>query len=433
MMVLSLTWVLMLFVLALAVSFVCSGSETGFISANPIRVRTLAEERQFGARALRRLLERREQTLATVLIGNNLALVLATMTGLSLLERVLVRAGWPATEADRTAGLLTPLLLTPIILFGCEILPKSIFRARPIRMTRFVAPFLVGVEVIAAPVSAAFGRLTRALVRAVSGREAEPHSLVTREEMRRLFAQGVKSGSIEADEREMIQGIIDLGQTIASEVMIPRMQLRMARKTATCGELYDLISQEGHSRVPIYEERVDNVIGVVHVRDLLGGAYEQSAPITPVIRPVLHVPDSMPLDEVFRKLRGEQRTVAMVVDEHGGTAGMVTLEDVLEEIVGEIRDEYDEDETPSYRRLQDESWLVAGNLPIHEAQEALHLDIPDTGVVETIGGFLIHRLGRIPKTGETIHVGRMHFQVVAATHRAIERVRIRIHEPADEE
>ncbi len=410
---------------SLAASFLFSGSETGLISINPLRLRHLVEEGQRGTRLLARLLDHREQTLVAVLIGNNLALVLATVASVSLLERGLMRMDWAGGQPQRLAQLLTPFLLTPVILFGCEILPKSLFRMRPIRLTRYMAPLLAGFRFLSAPVGHVLVVATRAIVRGVAGADAETQPLVSREELLRLFAQGEAGGSLEADEHDMIQGIIDLGYRSAGEVMLPRPQVKMAKATATCGELYDVIEREGHSRIPIYADHVDTVVGMVYARDLLGGAYEESVPITDIIRPVLHVPDSMRLDDLLREMRMKQRTVVIVVDEHGGMAGLLTLEDLIEEIVGEIHDEYDGEQAPEFRRLPDGSYLIAATMNLDKANAELQLALPDPGVVETVGGFLVHLQGRIPAVGETIVTPQVQFTVVAATERAVQRVRVR--------
>lgn len=423
--VLSVGALLALLCVSLVASFVFSGSETGLISINPLRLRHAVEAGNRGARLLSRLVDRREQTMVAVLIGNNLALVVATVASVTLLERGLLQVAWLAPRADRVAQFLTPLVLTPIILFGCEILPKSIFRVRPIALTRLTAPILEGFRWVSAPVGFLVTRLMRVIVRGMTGDPGEDGPLVSREELIRLFALGEAGGSLEADEHEMIQGIIDLGHRSANAVMVPRTQVKMAKNTATCAELYDMIEQEGHSRIPVYADRVDTVVGMIYARDLLAGQYEESAPITDIIRPVLHVPESMRLDDLLREMRTQHRSVVIVVDEHGGMAGILTLEDVIEEIVGEIRDEYDADEAPEFRRLPDGSYLVAATMSLEDVNDELQLRLPDTGVVETLGGFLVHLQGRIPRAGEMIVAAGVQFHVVAATDRAVQRVRVR--------
>lgn len=424
-MALSGLWLLVLLGVSLAASFFFSGSETGLITADPLRVRYLGTEGRWGARQLDRLLAEREQSLIAILIGNNVALVVATVATVGLLQHAFLALAWPSEQATRAARFATPFVLTPIILFGCEILPKSIFRARPIVLTAAAAPILAAFRWLVSPIASGLAWSAHALARGLQHGPVERQPLVTREEMVRLFLQGEAGGAIDAQERKMIEGIIDFGQTTVAEVMVPRPQVMMARSTATCGELYDLIAQEGHSRIPIYADRVDDIVGIVHVRDLLAEAYEATAPITGLCRDALSVPESMRLDDLLRELRQTRRSVAIVIDEHGGTAGLVTVEDLIEEIVGEIRDEYDEHEAPEYRRLPDGSVLVTGGMRLDDARDGLGWDLPDTAVVETVGGFLVQLQGRIPRVGEMIVYGNLQFHVVAATDRAVQRVRVR--------
>ena len=302
-----------------------AGYETGVVSADPVRVSHLAEMGSRSARAYSRLMRRRDRLLILTLVGTNIAVVCATIL-----------------LASRIGKVWTTLILTPVSLILGEIVAKSVFRHHATRLVlALVYPikaFYVALFPVVACASAFSNRLL-AILTGKSWRDAPP---LTREELRYLFLEGEEADAIEPAERAMIHGVIDLSTTMVKEIMVPRIRMVAVESRATQGKLTDLFRQNGYSRMPVYRKRIDNVIGIVNVFDIIRegvGTGEES--IQPFIRPAYYVPDTKRVGELLQELRARKTHMAIVIDEYGGTDGIVTLEDVVEEIFGEISDEHD--------------------------------------------------------------------------------------------
>jgi CBS domain containing-hemolysin-like protein len=242
---------------------------------------------------------------------------------------------------------------------------------------------------------------------------------------------GEEEGIIAQDENEMIQSIFELRDTVVREVMVPRPQVAALSADATLEEFLALLSREGHSRVPIYEKTLDNVIGVVYSKDLLKhwGRDPRTFKIREVVRTPLFVPDSKRIKDLLEEFRRSRVHIAVVVDEYGSTAGIVTIEDVIEEIVGEIKDEYDAAEEDPIKRLDDGGLSVDPRVNLSDLEDALDTPLPadiPTKEFDTVGGLIFHLAGRIPRTGDTLRAGSYVFTVERATERRLGRVRVRV-------
>ena len=401
--------------LTLLFSAFFSGIETGLISINRIALRRREENGDRRAAILGRLLENPERLLATILVGNNLVNVTATL--LFLLWATTI---WGSAWAER----VTPLLLTPLLLIFGEIVPKTLFRHKADTLAPFFARLLQAVHRLLGP---AVTMLTNVTSRMTSFNEDDEKQspFMTREDIRLLFVEGEKGGAIESDERELIHGVIDFRGATAREVMVPRIDIIAVKEDATWEEACETFEEHGYSRLPVYDDEIDNIVGMIYIFDLMrGGNPPDESSIREFIRPIRFVPESKMIEDLLQEFRDEHSFIAIVVDEYGGTAGLVTLEDLIEEIFGEIRDESEKMEAPKFRRRKG-GIVLSARMHTDEAEELLNIKFPE-GEYETVGGFILEQLERIPRRGENFQYGPYQVTILEASERAVTRVRFMI-------
>lgn len=397
-----------LFVLGIALNGLFAGYETGFISADRIRMRYLADEEQDArAKVLVHEMERPEKMLTTVLIGTNVSLIFGTFALTSY-----VRIEWLAT-----------LIATPFFLIFAEIIPKSIFRRHPGALSLFFLPAIRFFEISLSPIILPTLYAVRAM-RWITGQTSESLApvLSTEEDIRHLIDESAARGSIEREEQRMIHSVMDLQNTHAKEIMVPRTDIHAVSADATRDELLHLFQETGRTRVPIYKDSIDTVIGVVNAYDVLLDGDAENPDITRYAKPVLHVPDTKPVDELLRELKGHAQHMAIVTDEYGGTDGLITLEDVLEEIFGEIRDEHDREEA-LIQQVGPNNYVVDARMSLEELAAVIGVTIVDEEV-ETIGGWVMHHAGRIPLQGEKIRHEGFRVTVLEGRQNQISKVRL---------
>jgi putative hemolysin len=401
-------------VIMILLSAFFSGIETGLISLNRVRLRQREDEGDRRAIILSSLLKKPEQMLATILVGNNLVNVTATMIFLVWAMRM-----WGLSRAE----FLAPLVVTPIILIFGEILPKSIFRHKADSYTPAFADPLHAIMALFSPVVFVLRKATGRL-NAFIGGEQKRSPFISREDLRILFIEGKNHGVIEEKEREMIKGVIDVGTATVREIMAPRIDMIAIRDDANWDEVFDLFEKHGHSRMPVYHEKIDDIIGIIYLFDIMrGGAPLETSSIKDFIRPVAFVPESKKTHDLLHELRQKQMFMAVVVDEYGGTAGLVTLEDIIEEIFGEIHDEYDVEKMP-VTNVGEGLFVLDARMHRDDAEELLGVRLPE-GEYETVGGFILEQLRKVPKKGESFRYNDFEVTVLDATERAVTRVRFK--------
>jgi putative hemolysin len=258
--------------------------------------------------------------------------------------------------------------------------------------------------------------------------------VVTEEEIKTLVDAGEEGGAIEVEEKEMIYSIFQLGDTLAREVMIPRIDIQAFEERTPLVEVSDALLASGHSRAPVYRGSIDRIIGLVYVKDMLQAwrAGHQDRPVAEFTRPAIFVPEAKKADDLLAELQARRVHAAIVVDEYGGTAGMVTVEDILEEIVGEIRDEYDLAEEAAYQRVQEDEFIFSGRIDLDDVNDVAGSRLPKDRS-DTLAGFIFGRLGRVPAVGDTVEAGGLKLVVERVSGRRIEKVRARRIETAAEE
>jgi CBS domain containing-hemolysin-like protein len=304
------------------------------------------------------------------------------------------------------APVWSTIVTTIILLLFGEILPKTLAVSNSGRAAlRLAGPLRFFIWLLT-PLTATFLMATDLIVRIFGGSPAHgPY--VTEDDIKTLVNVGVEQNVLEEGERELIHSIIEFGDTIVREVMMPRPDMVTVPATAPAKRALDLVIKDGYSKLPVYEETIDNVIGVVHDRELLislaNGTIATSS-LRSLMRPVAHVPESKRISELLREMQRGKYSLAIVVDEYGGTAGLVTMEDLLEEIVGEIRDEHDEGEEEAIRKIADDESIVEAGTNIEDVNAALDLELPHDDF-ETIGGYTVGLFGRLPHEGEEVQNG----------------------------
>jgi len=291
-------------------------------------------------------------------------------------------------------------ITTLVLLFG-ESAPKSYAVENTESWALRIARPLKYSEYVLLPLVVVFDRLTRIINRVTGGRSAIETSYITRDEIQDLIQTGEREGVIEEDEREMLDRIFRFNQTIAKEVMTPRLDMTAVPKDATIDEAIETCVQSDHERVPVYDGNLDNIIGIVTIRDLVRERNygEGDTVLTDLVQPTLHVPESKNVDELLTEIQDNRLRMVIVIDEFGTTEGLVTLEDMVEEIVGDI---LEDDEEESFERINDRETLVRGEVNIDEVNEMLGLDLPEGEEFETLAGFVFNRAGRLVEEGERI-------------------------------
>lgn len=332
-----------------------------------------------------------ERLLITILIGNNLV---------NILISVLSTVAFTALFGNQLLGVLTGVLTLLVLIFG-EIVPKTLAQRYADRVALFSAPVILVLSKVMFPVVWIFEKMLHAFGK----QNGSGEKTFSDEELLALAEIGEEEGGLEADERERIEGVLEFGETVAEEVMTPRPDMDVLPDTATLDEAVEFFLEKTHSRIPVYHETIDRISGILTLKNVL--KYEQNFPKnTPLsslpINLPLTVPVSMALEDVLKEMKWRKTHMAIVIDEHGGTAGLVTLEDMLEEVFGEIEDETDREEL-NIKKLPDGSFLVLGGTEIGEISEETGIEIPGEETMR-IAKVVLKALGRFPKRGESIEI-----------------------------
>ncbi|MGQ9579886.1 MAG: hemolysin family protein [Armatimonadota bacterium] len=402
-----------------------AAAEIALVSVRRTRIKQLVEEGDRRAETVQKLLEHPTSFMATVQIGVTLVGFLAsayTAVGLSgPPTKWLHSVGIDEQNARSIAVFVMTCVIGFITLIAGEIAPKSLAMVHAEKFALALAHPIRALSVLALPAVTVIGFLSDLLVRPFGAHVKFSAPILTEEELRMLLEAGEEEGVIEEEEKEMIHSIFDFSDTVARQVMKPRTDMKATPVTSSLDELLDIITTTGHSRIPIYEENIDNIVGVVHAKDLIPilRQSKKSFDIRSVMREAYFIPETKPIDELLADFRHGNVQMAIVRDEYGGTAGLVTIEDLLEEIVGEIRDEYDVEE-PLIRILDDNHAIVNARMRVDELNEQMKLGIPESEEYDTIGGFVFDLFGRQPNEGEMVSYDNLTFTI-----REIEGGRIR--------
>ena len=382
-------------VILVGLSAFFSSSEIAMFSLAEHRVESLAEEGSRGGEVLAGLKADPHRLLVTILVGNNLTNIAMSSIATGLLALYLDQG---------TAVVVATIAITGVVLLFGESAPKSYAVENTESWAVRIARPLKLAEQLLLPLVVLFDYLTRQLNRITGGRGTIESSYVTRQEIRDIIETGEREGVIETDERELLQRVFRFHTTIAKEVMTPRLDMRAIPRTADIEEAITTCIEAGHARLPVYEDSLDNIVGMVHVRDLVrdlnyGSRDSEQLSLDDLVEPTLHVPESKNVDDLLTEMRKSRMPMVIVIDEFGTTEGLVTMEDLTEEIVGEIL-EGEEDEPIEF--IDADTALVRGEVNVEEVNDALDIELPEGEEFETIAGFIFNRAGRLVEEGEVI-------------------------------
>jgi putative hemolysin len=405
---------IVLLVLSLGLSAFFAGSETALVSLSRIDLQRLREKGDRRAPILRNLKAHTSRLLATILIGQNLFIASASSLA------TLLATAW----LGETYGAPTAILFSTVVLFiFAEMTPKSIAAASPVSISRFVAVPMSWTMRLLSPVVNALVRISTGMLRLFGIPEKAP--ALTEEEMKSLFNLGAEEGVIHGDERKLLHKVLEFGDKTVRDIMVPRTKVVALPETAKFDDVRLVLHEHKLSRLPVYRGSLDNIVGILNAKDLfdLSDEEEKKFSLGRYLDPPFLVPEFKRAEDLFREMRRRRTHMAVVVDEHGGTAGIATIEDALEELLGPIQDEYDEEETPGFVAAGDRTYVLEGSFRLDDIEEQFGLSLP-RDEAETIAGHLMLRFGRIPRKGERWKGRRAEFIVEDATPTAIRSVRM---------
>ena len=397
----------------LVLSALFSSSETALTTVNRIRIRTLAGQGDKRAMTLLAVLQNPEKMLSVILIGNNVvnlyASSLATTVTLSLFGSKLV-------------GVATGILTLAVLVFG-EVAPKTMASRNAEQIALRAAGPVKCLMWLFTPLVFVVNNLARLVMKLFGADRPGKRELMTAEELRTIVQVGHEDGVIENSERKMIDNVFDFGDRNARDIMIPRIDMTCIDVEAGYDELMEVVREEKYTRIPVYKESADTIVGILNIKDLLFRAQDKPFRIAELMRKPLFTYEQKKTSELMVEMRKNYTNLAIVLDEYGVTAGMVTMEDILEEIVGEIRDEYDRDEEKSIRRIAPNTYLIEGNVKIDDVNEVLQLHLASEDY-ESIGGYVLEQLEHFPKEGECVTKGGISFTVTRMEQTRIAEVKL---------
>jgi putative hemolysin len=416
---LSLYLALLIFFLLLSVFF--SASETAYMVVDRLRLKYLAESGDKSAAGIKRIVSNPDRLLGVILLGNNIANIAAA----SLVTYV-ITSYVPDTHAE-SASLIGSVVLTLVVLIFCELTPKIIAASHSEHVSRrLLWPIQAAIWALSplARVAAVFSKQLVRLFGFSPGPSPFAHAL-SEEEIRAIIASSTAE-NIESQRKEMLSNVFEIGATQVRDVMIPRVEVTAVEIREPISNILSVVRRSNYSRIPVYRENFENIVGILNVKDLLQHLHNPGAiDLQVLLRPVHFVPDTARLDAVLRQLQSMHLHMAVVVDEYGGVEGIVTLEDLLEEIVGEIRDEHDT-EIESVCELGQNLFSIAGNLPVKDFNRLFSVKIPESRDYATVVGFLESVSGRLLQEGDTVHHMDLTFYVERVKGFRIESIRLRV-------
>ena len=380
-------WSIVVMVIMVVFSAYFSATETAFSSINKTRLRTLAEKGNKRAERVLKLAENYDKLLSTILIGNNIVnIVLASLCTLMFVDLL---------QSQDTGATVSTVVSTVVVLIFGEVTPKSLAKEQPENWAMFSAPFLKMLVILLTPLNFLFG-LWKTLITRLTKAEEAPK--MTQDELLMLVDEVEQEGTIDEQESNLLRNAIDFTDQEAEEVLTHRTDLEAVPMDATKEEIAAIFSESKFSRLPVYEDSIDNIIGILHQKDFYTGTGVSDKPLAELITPPLFVPKSEKISDLLGDLQKNKSHIAIVVDEYGGTLGIVTMEDILEELVGEIWDEHDA-VVESYKKLSEDTYRIDCSLSIDDLCQFYDIELETDSIV--IGGWVMEMLGKIPEQGDT--------------------------------
>ena len=410
-------WVALVILVGFSAFF--SASETAFSSLNQIRLKSRAEDGDSSAARVLAMAEQYDKLLSTILIGNNIVNIAAASIGTILFTQML--------GAERGATMPTIVLTIIVLIFG-EVTPKSLAKEMPEKVATAVSPFLVLLMALMTPLTWLFTQWKKLLGHFVHSGEADT---ITEGELMTMVSEAENDGELTDRESELIRSAIEFDDVEVEEILTPRVDVVAVEDDIPLEELAQTFAESGYSRLPVYHGTIDNIIGVVHEKDFYIARLKKATKIDDLVVPTLYTTGSTQISQLLRTLREQHHHLAVVVDEYGGTEGIITLEDILEELVGEIWDEHDE-VTEDFRKQSDGSWLVSGSASVDDLYE--ELDLPEEEDIDsnTVNGLVQEKTCHLPKVGDRFTLGEYDGVVTRTAKRRVTEVRLTPAAPAED-
>ena len=398
-------------VILVAFSAFFSASETAFSSLNQIRLKSRAEDGDPSAARVLAMSEQYDKLLSTILIGNNIVNIAAASIGTVLFTRLL--------DPQRGATVSTIVLTIVVLIFG-EVTPKSLAKEMPERIATAVSPFLSLLMLLLSPLTWLFTQWKKLLGHFIHSGEADT---ITEGELMTMVSEAESDGELTDRESQLIRSAIEFDDVEVEEILTPRVDVVAVEDTTSLEELAQTFAESGYSRLPVYHDNIDNIIGVVHEKDFYLAKLKKAATVEELVVPTLYTTGTTQISQLLRTLREQHHHMAVVVDEYGGTEGIITLEDILEELVGEIWDEHDE-VTEDFRQQSDGSWLVAGSASVDDLFETL--DLPEDEDIDsnTVNGLVQEKTHHLPKVGDHFTLDHFEGVVTRTARRRVTEVRL---------
>ena len=419
---------MLIFLVALLVlSAIFSSAETAFLSTNKIRLRNLQEDGDKKADLVLDLLENQNRLISTLLVGNNIVNISSSALATKM-----------ATDyfGDAGVGIATGIMTLLVLVFG-EVVPKNLAAAHAEGWAMFVAPFIKLVSVILTPLVFLLTKLSDTVVR-FSKKNEEEDPTITEDEFKILVNVGQEEGVFDESETEMINSIMEFDETYVKAIMVPRIDIVAVDVDDSINDALRLIIDGGHSRIPAYEESIDNIVGILYAKDIFEhlNANFDELKVKELIRDAYYIPETKKVSDLLNELRLKKVHMAIILDEYGGTNGLVTIEDLIEEIIGDIQDEYDAEEDLIV--MHSDNQLVAdARAPIGDVEEAFDMELDEEiledSEADTIGGLAFEHLGGIPEVNDEVTVGRFLIRIVNVSGRRITKVEVTLLPPEEEE
>ena len=410
-------WVALVILVGFSAFF--SASETAFSSLNQIRLKSRAEDGDSSAARVLAMAEQYDKLLSTILIGNNIVNIAAASIGTILFTQML--------GAERGATVSTIVLTIIVLIFG-EVTPKSLAKEMPEKVATAVSPFLVLLMALMTPLTWLFTQWKKLLGHFVHSGEADT---ITEGELMTMVSEAENDGELTDRESALIRSAIEFDDVEVEEILTPRVDVVAVEDDIPLEELAQTFAESGYSRLPVYHGTIDNIIGVVHEKDFYIARLKKATKIDDLVVPTLYTTGSTQISQLLRTLREQHHHLAVVVDEYGGTEGIITLEDILEELVGEIWDEHDE-VTEDFRKQSDGSWLVSGSASVDDLYE--ELDLPEEEDIDsnTVNGLVQEKTCHLPKVGDRFTLGEYDGVVTRTAKRRVTEVRLTPAAPAED-
>ena len=410
-------WVTLVILVAFSAFF--SASETAFSSLNQIRLKSRADDGDRTAARVLAMSEQYDKLLSTILIGNNIVNIAAASIGTIIFTKML--------GAERGATVSTMVLTIVVLIFG-EVTPKSLAKEMPETIATAVAPVLSLLMLVLTPLTWLFSQWKRLLNHFVHSSESDT---ITEGELMTMVSEAENDGELTDRESELIRSAIEFDDVEVEEILTPRVDVVAVEDDIPLEELAQTFAESGYSRLPVYHGTIDNIIGVVHEKDFYIARLKKATKIDDLVVPTLYTTGSTQISQLLRTLREQHHHLAVVVDEYGGTEGIITLEDILEELVGEIWDEHDE-VTEDFRKQSDGSWLVSGSASVDDLYE--ELDLPEEEDIDsnTVNGLVQEKTCHLPKVGDRFTLGEYDGVVTRTAKRRVTEVRLTPAAPAED-